>query len=193
MLDFVFGMSHRFNAVKSTGLKMAPKRCWLVKVLLKKVSACWFSRSWGGLWTRRNRCRTGKDVHCGPVRSDTQVSRGLVLLSSLQIITVYIKICNILKTNTFPPSSGRCLLYAGSVYSPEEQPSTLWASWWPAKHLFKTVRKEQRQEAKRATDWTDKTAPGQRGQGSFCYFCMCCFHLYSIKQAKFMVVIHACG
>lgn len=37
MFDFVFGMSHRFNAVKSTGLKMAQKRCWWVMVLLKKV------------------------------------------------------------------------------------------------------------------------------------------------------------
>lgn len=80
MSDFVFGMSHRFNVVKSTGLKMGQKRCWSVKVLLKKVSVCWSSRSWGGLWTRRNRCQTGRDVHCGPVKSDTQVSGGLVLL-----------------------------------------------------------------------------------------------------------------
>lgn len=35
---------------------------------------------------------------------------------------------NDMLTNTFPPSSGRRLLFAGGVYSPEEQPSTLWAS-----------------------------------------------------------------
>ncbi|CAG04881.1 unnamed protein product, partial [Tetraodon nigroviridis] len=61
-----------FNTVKSTGLKLAQKRCWLVKILLRKASVCWSSRSWGGLWTRRNRCPTGKDVHCEPVKSDMQ-------------------------------------------------------------------------------------------------------------------------
>lgn len=45
-----------------------------MKVLLRKASVCSSSRSWGGLWTRRNRCRTGKDVHCGPVKSDMQVN-----------------------------------------------------------------------------------------------------------------------
>lgn len=73
-LTWFWNLSHRFNAVKSTGLKPAQKRCWSVKVLLRKASVCSSSRSWGGLWTRRNRCPTGKDVHCGPVKSHMQVS-----------------------------------------------------------------------------------------------------------------------
>lgn len=46
-----------------------------------------------------------------------------------------------------PPSSGRCLLFAGCLLCPFQQPSILWAASRPAQHLFKPIREGRREEA----------------------------------------------
>lgn len=64
----------RSRGVRSTGLKMALKRCWLEKTLQRKASVYWYSRFWEGPWTRQSRCPTGRNVHCASAKLDMQVS-----------------------------------------------------------------------------------------------------------------------
>lgn len=153
---------YRFSVQRSTGLRTARKRFWLGSSPQRKASVCWFNRSWADLWTRRSRCPTGRSGRCVSAKSDTQV---WVSSWHRRMISSARGGCSQIVHLSQLPSSDGCLLSAGRVLDPLQQPGIVWAAGRPAQRLSEPSREEQRPKAEVwVWDWAEETGRPRRGE-----------------------------
>lgn len=155
----------RFSVQRSTGLKTARKRCWLGSSPQRKASVCWFNRSWGDLWTRRSRCPTGRSDRCVSPKSDTQV---WVSTHTQMDDKFSQRGCSQIVHLSQLPSSDGCLLSAGRVPDPLQQPGVVRAAGRPAQRRSEPSREEHRQKAE-VWDWAEETGRPRKGEESFLF------------------------